>query len=188
MRSNLLFLMSLVICNLLLVSCDGKSDEPAVSVVPPDARRMNNMSVIVPIHPSSLEYFDYVIRYTDNRGNEQKDTIQSRNGGAALTNNRCYVKTYTYDVLPVSCSVYVEMVPKKDGDCVASFMFDVPKPYIYFSIATSSDILDTIINGIMGRLEYIEIDSITIDSFRNAYGSIYSSYCWVDSDYGVVFF
>lgn len=205
MESKFFILMAIIICNIFLVSCDGRSDEPSVSVVPHADIKQVDMSVMVPIHPSSLQYFDYVIRYTDNRGNEQKDTIQSRNGGitvdpnevshvkarAALPNNHCYVKTYTYDVPPVACSVIVEMIPKKDGDCVASFMFYVPKPYIFTYICYSPDsiIKDNItIEG----LECIQIDSMTINTFRYVYGSIFSSSCSVidsaEKGYEVIYY
>ena len=50
---------------LLLTSCTAPTPQSA-SV---------DMTVVVPIHSSSLEYFDYVITYRDNLGNEIKDTV-----------------------------------------------------------------------------------------------------------------
>ena len=43
-----------------------------------------DIKVVIPVHPSSLNYFDYVISYTDNMGEENRDTIQESKGGITV--------------------------------------------------------------------------------------------------------
>ena len=56
MMNKVLFLMASIICTFLLGSCEEDEnlglESPAKQV---------DMTVLVPIHPSSLEFFDYVL-------------------------------------------------------------------------------------------------------------------------------
>ncbi len=58
-----------------------------------------DMTVVVPIHPSSLEYFDYILNYYDNEGKQYTDTV--RNAGDGTSPENCYVRTFSYDIIPV---------------------------------------------------------------------------------------
>lgn len=60
---------------------------------------------------SSLEYFDFVFKYSDNLGKEEEHTIRD---DSSLSNG-CYVKTYSYRGIPVACRASVELVPKVPG-------------------------------------------------------------------------
>ncbi len=163
-----------------------------------------DMTVVVPIHPSSLEYFDYVIHYYDNRGVEQRDTIQESCGGIVVEDwnyvdieitledtgsslksfDNLYVKTFSYDNLFVTCSVTVEMIPKKDIATVVSFSFYTPKPYIIPSVHNSAtSIQSETSNHILENVECIMIDSMTIDSFQSEYGRTFSSHCGLYDSY-----
>ena len=118
--------MASIICTFLLGSCEEDEnlglESPAKQV---------DMTVLVPIHPSSLEFFDYVIHYYDNRGVECRDTIQNPSGGIEVVDwiaangisNNCYVRTFSYDDLFVTCSVNVEMIPKKGLTTMDPFYF-----------------------------------------------------------------
>lgn len=55
------------------------------------------MAVIVPIHPSSLEYFDYCISYSDNTGEEYRDTVRNAFPDIAYIFSRVIFNSHSYD-------------------------------------------------------------------------------------------
>ena len=183
---NRTFLLMLAAIFLLLGSCD---DEDETKVVPQAGVRQVDITVMVPIHPSSMEYFDYVIHYDDNRGEQYKDTIQGDYGGISVidwTRKRtksgdCYVRTFYYYSVPVSCSVTVEMVPKGGYDTLGPFIFYIPKPYIFPNVCGSaaSD-SDATPNEMPDGVERIQIDSMSLSTFQSTYGTIFSSHCRID--------
>ena len=178
--------MASIICTFLLGNCeedeDLGSESPAKQV---------DMTVLVPIHPSSLEFFDYVIHYYDNRGEECRDTIQSSYGTDVADNdnaisNNCYVKTYSYDYLFVTCTVNVEMIPKKGGSTVGPFYFYIPKPYIIPNVHDpKTSVIGETASHIMGGVECIHIDEMDLESFQSTYGRTFSSHCGLHDDSNV---
>lgn len=101
------------------------------------------MTVVVPIHPSSLEYFDYVVCYSDNRGTLARDTIHYvRFSDDDQTNgnldNCCYTRTLSYNDLPVTSTITVEMIPVKERSSMVSFNFYTPKPCIFPNVHYST--------------------------------------------------
>lgn len=198
MKNNVFLLIASIICLLLLGSCAVDSEASS----PPSAKQVD-MTVVVPIHPSSLEYFDYVIHYYDNRGVECRDTIQGSYGGivvedwnyvdieitlcatrAALTSNNSYVRTFSYDNMFVTCTVTVEMIPKKGITLMDPFYFYVPKPYIFPSVHNpKTSVIGETTNHIMGGVECIRIDSMTVESFQATYGRTFSSHCGLYDSY-----
>lgn len=182
-------LMATAICILLLGSCND--DDDAISDFESVSAKQVDMTVVVPIHPSSLEYFDYVIRYDDNQGVENKDTIQEasdetfakgRAKKASLVND-CYIRTFSYDNMHVSCVTSVEMIPKADYEILDSFSFYIPKPYIFPIVrnSTKSDI-DWNFNGLPEGVESIWIDSMLLSDFLTTYGTLFSSQCVINND------
>ena len=178
--------MASIICTFLLGSCEEDEnlglESPAKQV---------DMTVLVPIHPSSLEFFDYVIHYYDNRGEECRDTIQSSYGTDVADNdnaisNNCYVKTYSYDYLFVTCTVNVELIPKKGGSTVGPFYFYIPKPYIFPNVTDSpaTDVRANI-NATMAENELILIDEMDFELFKSTYGTTFSSHCGLYDDINV---
>ncbi len=186
-------------------SCEKDDEEDVNNALSEDSGLTLNsikqvdMTVVVPIHPSSLKYFDYVVRYFDNQGAVHDDTIQGTLGGivvddwnyvdieitlaatkAASNNNNCYIRTFSYANLPVSCNVSVEMIPKKDCTSVESFFFYIPKPYIYPNVYYSeTSVPNESPDHVMEGVESIKIDSMTISSFQSTYGTTFSSCCMV---------
>ena len=190
---NKFFLLIATILGVLPIgSCEDDSD-----VVSPSTAKQLDMTVVVPIHPSSLEYFDYIIRYMDNRGIEYNDTIQQSGGEvaedysnvrpkqASLTDNKCYVRTFSYDNLFVTCSVTVELLPKKGNTEIGDFFFYKPKPYIFPHVSGSTpkdmNTADTFID-VMNGVECIYIDTMTYETFESTYGRVFSSRCSVYQD------
>lgn len=150
------------------------------------------MTVVVPIHPSSLEYFNYIVRYSDNRGKLCADTVRY-NGievedyteeipslTASNNDDNCYVRTHDYDDLPVTATVTVEMVPRKESSSMVSFNFYTPKPYIFPNVhySTTSVKRETPYR-VMDGLEQIMIDNMSIGSFQAVYGTTFLSRCGV---------
>ena len=188
MKNKILFLMAGVICTFLFGSCEedeeylnGNSNAEQV-----------DMTVVVPIHPSSLEYFDYVIHYYDNRGVECRDTIQNPSGGIEVVDwiaangisNNCYVRTFSYDDLFVTCSVNVEMIPKKGLTTMDPFYFYIPKPYITPSVHDpKTSVIGETASHIMEGVECIHIDAMDIESFQSTYGRTFSSHCGLTDSY-----
>lgn len=183
----------------MLTSCDKeKEDDLAV----PPAPQQVAMTVVVPIHPSSLEYFDYAIHYRDSQGLEYNETIRENTGGivvedwnyvehevtlggtkAALDYSDCFIKTFNYDELSVSNVVTVEMIPKKERSSLASFLFCDPKPYIFPKVRSSSSASGTRedFGQIIESIENIRIEDMSIRSFQMTYGESFTSHCGVYS-------
>lgn len=169
---------------MVAISCD-KDDNNDLAVDYGQTSQKLEMTVVVPIHVSSLDYFDYVIRYVDNSGLENKDTIANKGidlngeGYGRGYSDGCYIKTFTYDNFPVNCMAYVEMIPRKPGSTMAGFMFYNPKPYIFPNIYHGSVSFECESpNYIMERVEMIRIDD-TISTFQVAYGKMFTSGCRV---------
>lgn len=196
MKNKFFLMMTGVICLLMLVSCDADSDESQNF-----SGKYVNMTLVIPIHPTSLKYFDFCVKYNDNQGAERQDTIQGSYGGitvddwdyvdieitlaparrVASKNTDCFVKTYSYDTVPVTCTAVVEMIPKKDVTTVRDFYFYIPKPYIFPSVYNFKE-QQTIGEGMeqtMGNMESIKIDSMSVSSFQSLYGTTFMSRCGV---------
>ena len=262
MMNKISLLTASAICMLLLGSCDGDSDDDVIPDIDinlgadDNSKNSNDisakqvdMTVFVPIHPSSLEYFDYVIHYYDNRGIENRDTIQESSGGlsvddwnyvdieitldaghrsydwnyddieitldaenkdtiqgsydgtsveecdyennaslcatnASSVTDNCYIKTFSYDNSYVTCTVTVEMIPKKDITTQMAFFFYIPKPYIFPSVHTpATSLIGETSEHIMETVECIRIDSMTVSSFESAYGRTFTSHCGIYDSY-----
>ena len=188
MKNKILFLMAGIICTFLFGSCE--EDEEYLNGN--STAQQVDMTVVVPIHPSSLEYFDYVIHYYDNRGVECRDTIQNPSGGIEVVDwiaangisNNCYVRTFSYDDLFVTCSVNVEMIPKKGLTTMDPFYFYIPKPYITPSVHDpKTSVIGETASHIMEGVECIHIDAMDIESFQSTYGRTFSSHCGLTDSY-----
>ncbi len=152
---------------------NGNSNSTAV--------RQVDMTVITPVHPSSLKYFDYNICYTDNNGTEYRDTIQEGILPDAQGPYIYHKRTFQYRSLPVICRCEVEMVPKVSADLVVSFSYIVPKPYIYPRILfNSTRPSETETNDPEG-IKVQRID-MSIGTFLSTYGSRFISTCSVKED------
>lgn len=163
-----------------------------------------DIDVVVPIHPSSLEYFDYCIVYSDNNGKENRDTIVADYGGIYVedwnlpeyTNNTvttksslddyiCWRKNFVYKSLPVVCRCEVTLVPKVSRDSVVSFSYIVPKPFIFSHVIFDSDsTYDPIERSDIEGIEVIKFADIRIGSFMSAYGTYFVSTYRVKEEYG----
>lgn len=168
---------------LFLQGCDGISDlfkEPA-SLSSPKVRNID-MTVVIPIHPSSLEYFYYCICYTDNTGEEYCDTVS--NSKASLYNEFYWLKTYQYKLMPVVDRCEVTIIPKVSRDSVISFSYIIPKPRIYPNVFYDSGPTflhnEEYDNESLGIMNF---DRVRIGSFMSAYGSYFCSTCRVKEDY-----
>ena len=190
MKNKILLLMTGIICTFLFGSCEEENNEENLNGFS-NAEQVD-MTVIVPIHPSSLEYFDYVIHYYDNRGVECRDTIQNPSGGIEVVDwiavngisNNCYVRTFSYDDLFVTCSVNVEMIPKKGLTTMDPFYFYIPKPYISPSVHDpKTSVIGETASHIMEGVECIHIDAMDIESFQSTYGRTFSSHCGLTDSY-----
>lgn len=168
---------------LLLQGCDiiGDiiKDQPGFGS-PAKMVKQVDMAVLVPIHPSSLEYFDYFVTYSDNSGVEYCDTVRKSDNGIRVF---CWMRTFSYDTLPVICRCEVTLCPKVSRDSVVSFSYVVPKPCIFSSVQFSSAARsqDKLID--IERLDVLRLDSVRIGAFMSAYGSSFSSTCTVKQDY-----
>lgn len=190
-----------VLSTLLLCSCESNPTEDSSPSV-----KQIDMTVMVPVESTSLEYFDYIVRYSDNNGLVQVDTIRTENSGivvedwqdggsyeitlaecrTGLDNHDCYVKTYSYTSLPVSTNVTVELTSKYSKDSVVSFSFITPKPYIYPNVYFSeSSIPKGSINQTLHGINVLRIDSMTICKFLSIYGETFTSCCQVKECNGV---
>ncbi|MBQ0048489.1 MAG: hypothetical protein KBT33_13460 [Prevotellaceae bacterium] len=197
---SILFVVG-VLSLLLLCSCEIN---PAVDSSP--SVKQIDITVMIPFEPSSLEYFDNVVRYSDNNGLIQVDTIRKENSGIVVEdwqdggsyevyltkcrtgfdNHDCYVKTYSYTSLPVSTSVTVELIPKFSKDSMVSFSFITPKPYIYPNVYFSeSSIPKKSINRTLNGINVLRIDSMTIGKFMSIYGDTFTSCCQVKECNGI---
>ena len=182
--------MAGIICTFLFGSCEEENNEENLNGF--STAQQVDMTVLVPIHPSSLEYFDYVIHYYDNRGVECRDTIQNPSGGIEVVDwiaangisNNCYVRTFSYDDLFVTCSVNVEMIPKKGLTTMDPFYFYIPKPYITPSVHDpKTSVIGETASHIMEGVECIHIDAMDIESFQSTYGRTFSSHCGLTDSY-----
>lgn len=184
MKLNFFAWSAALIPLLLLHACE--KDSPSVRGAMPPARAVKqvDMTVFIPLHRSSLDYFDYCLRYTDNVGREYRDTIRNSNVAAtSLDEVTCHTKTFSYRDLPVACTAMVELMPKVSGDTKATFSFIVPKPYIYPTILWSgSQSFSPTIEGLHINGSVIEIDSISIDEFLSFYGTRFSSHLRLNVD------
>ena len=136
------------------------------------------MTVVVPIHPSSLEYFDYILNYYDSDGKEYADTVRSAGDGASPEN--CYVRTFSYDHIPVTCTMNVRMLPKEGCTSMGAFLFYIPKPYIYPFVTGSSAKFDSgSIRHDIENMEALRINPMPLEEFESTYGLNFSSHCGV---------
>lgn len=193
MKNKFLLMMTGIICLLMLGSCEEDSQNLVGKHV--------DMTLVVPVHPTSLKYFDFCVKYNDNQGAERQDTIQGSYGGitvddwdyvdieitlaparrVASKSTDCLVKTYSYDTMPVTCTAVVEMIPKKEVTTVKDFYFYIPKPYIISSVhnSTKQPELGEAVEHTMGVIESIKIDSMSVSSFQSLYGTTFMSRCGV---------
>lgn len=144
------------------------------------AARQVDITEIVPIHSSSLKYFDFAIRYMDNTGREQRDTVRE---GASLSRD-CFMRTFSYTEYAVACNAVVELIPQVPVDEVVSFTFIIPKPFLIPLIQSSSKRGAASTEDFNSKwYEEISIDSIPMDEFLTKYGRIFTSSCQVLEDY-----
>ena len=189
----------------LLPGCDKENEQdPEIPPTNGDIPvKQVDMKVVIPIHPSSLEYFDYMVSYTDNSGEEYCDTIAERKGGLTVddwivqeyeaprdksrASQDCdiyYVKNFAYKELPVACRCEVTMVPKVSRDSIVSFSYTIPKPYIFSRVIFDShSYTPQMGNSEIEGVEILKLDSITIGNFLSVYGDWFCSTCRVEGDY-----
>ncbi len=200
MKNPFKLTFALLLFAMVFAACSDDDSDSDVNINNPQDVKQVDMTVVVPIHPSSLEYFDYVIHYYDNQGLECRDTIQGSQGGivvedsnyvdieddlyntrTALTINNCYLRTFSYDNLSVSCTVNVDMLPKMDDAFMEDFIFYIPKPYIFPNVRDSLTPPENIVpHRFLEEVESIRVEPMTVKSFQDAYGTSYSSQCVVD--------
>lgn len=142
---------------------------------------------------------DNGVHYEDNQGLEHNDIIREKSGeivaeewnytehevtgvmiGTSLYGDDYYTRTFRYDNLPITSSVTVKMIPKKDISTKASFIFVSPKPYIFPSVHFSTtSVSEEIPYRILDNAERTRIDDINISSFQMVYGKSFSTHCEV---------
>lgn len=175
-----------LIAVLPLQGCDWDWDsEPETlgSVYNATAKQVD-MTVIIPIHPSSLKYLDYVINYTDNMGAEHRDTVQESTSEMSFDEDFYYTKRYSYTSLPVVCNCEVTLIPKVSRESRVSFAFINPKPYIFNRVIFNShSTTPQISEEDMRGVDIIKIDDIELGTFLSAYGSYFHSVCAVKIEY-----
>lgn len=138
-----------------------------------------DMTVVVPIHPSSLEFFDYSICYTDNTREEYCETVKD-----SLPNSEIYwVKNFAYKSMPVVCRCEITLIPKVPRDSVVSFSYITPKPYIFSHVIYNSHSYSPTQGSDTDGFNVLRLDDIRIDSFLSAYGSWFCSTCRVKAGY-----
>lgn len=167
---------------LLMASCTDNWNDP-------NSVKGIDITESIPIHGSTLKYFEYVVTYQDNNDFKDVDIIRD----AASPARDCFVKTYRYNEYPVSCMATVELVPKVPETDVVSFTFIIPKPYLYVNIHSSSN--DVTYDGdaqLPENYEEFHIQSMEIGEFLSTYGNTFISCCSVrdnlDNDLGAFFF
>lgn len=143
-----------------------------------------DIKVVVPIHPSSLKYFDYNIIYSGNDGVEYRDTVRE---GKILEDSHTgtyYVKSFAYKSVPVVCRCEVTMMPKVSRDSVVSFSYTTPKPIIFSRVIFDShSYTPETGNANIEDVTVINIDNARIGDFLSTYGSWFCSTCYVKSNY-----
>lgn len=167
-----------MIALLLFQGCD-KEQESLFGFASSTAVKQVDMAVIVPIHPSSLEYFDYCISYSDNTGEEYRDTV--RNAFPDIDNY--WRKNFAYKSLPVVCRCEVSLIPKVSRDAVVSFSYVIPKPYLFSRVIFNSHSYAPSVSPEIGGLAVMKIDNIRIGTFMSEYGSYFVSTCSVKEEY-----
>lgn len=176
MKHKVYLLMATALCCLLLAGCD---DDDAPNGGENSVKQID-MTVVVPIHPSSLAYFDYAIQYQDNQGAKYNDTVREARAPKAVSASDCYIKTYGYDKAPVVCTVTVKMLPKSDDGIVGPCYFYTPKPLIFSHILYSSPSdVDETQEANMEDIDRIWIDAMPLSLFQSTYGQIFTSHCTV---------
>lgn len=136
-----------------------------------------DVTAYIPIHPSSLEYFDYSVCFTDNTGEEYRYNIRN-------TTEESTLRTFHYTSLPVVCRCEVELIPKVPENFVVSFFYFDPKPYLFPEIH-----FDSHSEPQQVETPYIEdpevqrIDDMSIAEFLASYGSLSSSTCALSGAY-----
>lgn len=160
-------LIRAAVCLLTIASCSKGGQESALQS--PSIRQVE-ITEVVPIHSSSLEYFDFAFKYSDNLGMEEEYTIRD---DSSLSNG-CFVKTYSYRWLPVAGRAIVELVPKVPRTDVVSFTFIKPKPYAIPRVIFSSSGGTPDIDGTRpGGYEEIPVESMSVDEFLSTYGTMF---------------
>lgn len=157
-----------------------------------------DIKVVVPIHPSSLKYFDYIICYSDNTGEEYRDTLSERrlsdNTGEVHRDtirkdnlqdvDIYYTTNFCYKRLPVICRCEVTLVPKVSRDSVVSFSYITPKPFIFSRVIFDShSYTPETGNANIEEVTVINIDNARIGDFLSTYGSWFCSTCYVKGNY-----
>ena len=234
MKNQILLLLACAFLMFPLGSCNSDSDSDEQPTPNNGVQNRVDMTVVVPVHPSSLEYFDYVIHYYDNRGKECRDTLRGNygvryydNGGedycdtirekygifshdnnglvqvdtirkengtfgredagnltTASNGISCFVKTFSYDDLFVTCTVKVQMLPKNAVSFLEPFFFCSPKPHIFANV-NSSDVktISEAVSNVANSVETVLISGMTFESFEKKYGYTYLSHCSVTDTY-----
>ncbi len=142
--------------------------------------RQVDIDVIVPIHSSSLKYFDYCITYTDNEGIEYRDTVRT----ASPENDvLLWKKDFVYKSLPILCKCETILIPKVSRDSVVSFSYVIPKPYLFSRIIFNSHSYGPNVSPEIGGLNVVKVEDIRIDTFMSAYGSYFVSACSIKEEY-----
>lgn len=155
------------VCLLTIASCSKGGRDQALQG---SSIRQIDVTEVVPVHNSSLDYFDFVFKYMDNLGREEEVTVRD---GSSLSNG-CYVKTYSYKGCPVACTAIVELVPKVPRTDVVSFTFIKPKPYMLPRVIFSSNGGTPGIDGTRPEgYEDILIESMSVDEFLSTYGTTF---------------
>lgn len=164
----------------LLQGCEKELDSLLEYGAEDDAMvKQVDVKVIVPIHPSSLEFFDYCVFYSDNLGMEYRDTIRN-----SSPDDYYWMKNYSYKTLPILCACEVYLIPKVPRDSEVSFSYIIPKPcffsrvlFDYHSISDWNEIPN--IEG----LEILNFDEIKIGSFLSSYGNTCRSTYMIKNEY-----
>ena len=161
------------LCLFMSAACSKAGQDP----VPSPSVLSVDITEAVVIHPSSLKYFDYVISYMDNTGQQYVDTVSD---ASSLIGSYIFNKTYCYSRLPLACTSRVELVPKVPRTEVVSFTFIEPKPYLYSNVYSSdSGIPDNSGDLETGRYGEIPVESMTIGDFLLTYGNSFITTCIV---------
>ena len=186
-KSELRFFILGLIASFFLQGCDKDNEQEKTPELPPEnsiSVKQVDMKVVIPIHPSSLDYFDYVVCYSDNTGEEYRDTISQNVSTQALDEDIYYIKNFVYKSIPVVCRCEVNLLPKVSRDSVVSFSYTIPKPYIFSrAIFDSHSYTPQMGNSEIEGVEILKLDSITIGNFLSVYGAWFCSFCRVEGDY-----
>ena len=164
-------LIPAVPCLMTMASC---SEDWMKQLLPDLTSRQVDITEIIPIHSTSLKYFDYAVQYTDNTGREHRDTVRE---GASLSGD-CFMRTFSYDRYFVACTAIVDLVPRVPVHELASFTFIKPKTYL-LPIGPK----DVDISSHPEWFENIPVESMQIEEFLSTYGRVFSSSCSIFETY-----